>query len=94
MKRGYANAFHREKTKEEKDVMHEKNRFLYSPFVIILFGILSFAAFVFSKELAFYSLVVAYALYVIAFCEDVSPIMPLFLLCYIAPAVSNNPGKS
>ena len=90
----YASAFHRKNTKEENGVMHEKNRFLYSPFVIILLGILSFAAFAFSKELAFYSLVVAYALYVIAFSEDLSPIMPLFLLCYIAPSVSNNPGKS
>ena len=62
--------------------------------MIILWGILSFAAFAFSKELAFYGLVVAYALYVIAFCEDLSPIIPLFLLCYIAPSVSNNPGKS
>ena len=72
----------------------EKNQFLYSPFVIVLWGVLTFLAFAFSKELLFYGFVVAYALYVIAFCEDLSPIMPLFLLCYVTPSASNNPGKS
>ena len=75
-------------------MVHEKNRFLYSPFVIILWGILTFFAFAFSKELEFYGLVVAYALYVIAFCDDLAPLMPLFLLCYVTPSVSNNPGMA
>ena len=75
-------------------MVHEKNRFLYSPFVIILWGVLTFFAFAFSKELEFYGLVVAYALYVIAFCDDLAPLMPLFLLCYVTPSVANNPGMA
>lgn len=72
----------------------ERNHFLSSPFVIALWGILTFAAFAFSMELAFYGLVVLFALCVIAFCADLSPIMPLFLLCYVTPSPSNNPGRS
>ena len=72
----------------------ERNKFLYSPFVIVLWGLLTFAAFAFSMELAFYGLVVLFALCVIAFCADLSPIMPLFLLCYVTPSPSNNPGRS
>ena len=71
-----------------------RNQFLYSPFCIILLGIMTFAAFAYSKELLFYGFVTAYALYVIAFCHDLSPIMPLFLFCYVTPSLSNNPGMS
>ena len=55
---------------------------------------MTFVAFAYSKELTFYPFVMTYALYVIAFCDDLAPIMPLFLLCYIASSPSNNPGMS
>ncbi len=73
---------------------HKMTRFLYSPLVIILWGILTFAAFAFSMELLFYGGVVLFALCVIGFCSDLAPIMPLFLLCYITPSASNNPGRT
>ena len=70
------------------------NQFFYSPLWIIALGVMTFAAHAYSKELLFYCFVAGYALYVIAFCHDLSPIMPLFLLCYVTPSLSNNPGIS
>ena len=70
------------------------NQFIYSPLVIVLWGILTFAAFVCSKEILFYSFVIIYGLYVIVFCDDLAPIMPLFLLCYITASPSNNPSQA
>ncbi len=78
----------------ESRAMKKINKFLYSPLIIVIFGILTLAAFVFSKELAFYSLVVIYALWVIAFCDDLTPIMPLFMLCYVTASAANNPGRT
>ena len=73
---------------------YKSPRFLYSPLVIILFGVLTFAAFAFSMELLFYGFVALFALYVIGFCSDLAPIMPLFLLCYVTSSPSNNPGRT
>ena len=68
------------------------NKFTYSPISIIVFAILTLAAFVFSLELVFYTLVVAYGIAIIALCPDLSPIIPLFTLCYITASKKNNPG--
>ena len=72
----------------------EKPSFLYSPLWIVLWGILTFAAFVLEKELLFYGFVLTCGLCVIAFAADLAPIMPMFLLCYVTPSRSNNPGQS
>lgn len=70
------------------------NKFLYSPLAIVLLGIMTLAAFVFSGELVFYGAVIFYALYVLIFCDDFTPLMPLFLLCYVTASTKNNPGQS
>ena len=70
------------------------HQFLYSPFNIIALAIIAIIAFVFSFELIFYCIVILYALYVIAFCPDLAPLMPLFALCYVTVSKNNNPGIS
>lgn len=78
----------------DKHVFTRINYFLYSPLNIILWTVLAFVAFVFSAELVFYTLVVIYAVYVIALSYDLAPIMPLFPLCYVVVSKENNPGMS
>ncbi len=70
------------------------NRVIYSPWSVGILGVLTVLAFAFSLEVEFYTFVVLYAIYVGLFADDLSPIMPLFILCYVTPAPSNNPGMS
>ena len=70
------------------------NRIILSPWGVGILGLLTVLAFVFSLEVEFYTFVVLYAIYVGLFADDLSPIMPLFILCYVTPSTSNNPGMN
>lgn len=70
------------------------NRIICSPWGIGILGVLTVLAFAFTREVEFYTFVVIYTLYVALFADDLSPIMPLFILCYVTPSASNNPGMS
>lgn len=70
------------------------NQIICSPWGIGILGIFTVLAFAFSLEIEFYTFVVLYAIYVGIFAEDFSPLIPLFVLCYVTPATSNNPGMS
>lgn len=69
------------------------NTFLLSPWGISAVGVLTLLAHIFALELVLYTLIVALAVYVSAFGEDLLPILPLFVLCYVSPSGGNNPGK-
>ena len=75
-------------------IIKEINNFIGSPWGIASLGALTVLAFAFSLELMFYTVVVIYATYVGIFSEDFKPLMPLFVFCYIAPSINNNPGKN
>ena len=70
------------------------NAFLVSPWGICALGALTLLAHVFALEIVLYTLVVLLAVYVSAFGEDLLPILPLFLLCYVSPSMDNNPAIS
>ena len=70
------------------------NRLIQSPWGVCMLGLRTFVAFVFSLEVVFYTFVVLYSIYVALFADDFTPMMPLFVLCYIAPSRINNPGKN
>ncbi len=70
------------------------NKIINSPWGIGILGVLTVLAFAFSLEVEFYTLVVLYTIYVGIFADDFAPLMPLFVLCYVTPATSNNPGMS
>ena len=70
------------------------NRILCSPWCVGFLGILTFVAFAFSLEIEFYTFVALYAIFVGLFADDLAPIMPLFIFCYITPSSGNNPGLS
>ena len=70
------------------------DHFLHTPYYIITVTALCLAAHIISAELAAYTLLAAVALYVGFLSDDLLPATPLFLLCYILPSASNNPGRN
>ncbi len=70
------------------------NRFFESPLGLAFFASLTLLSFIFSLELIFYGIVIAYALYVCLFADDFFTILPLFLFCYVSPSIKNNPGRT
>ena len=70
------------------------NKTICSPWGVGTLGLLTFLAFALSLEAVFYTIVVVYTIFVGLFADDLSPIMPLFVLCYVTPSISNNPGLS
>ncbi len=70
------------------------NRIICSAWGVGILGVLTVLAFAFSLEAEFYTIVVFYTIYVGLFADDLSPIMPLFVFCYVTPSINNNPGMS
>ena len=68
------------------------NRLVSSNLFVFIIAGLAALAFTFSKEFEFYVFVITYGLYVGLFADDLSPLMPLFIICYVTPSKSNNPG--
>lgn len=75
-------------------LVQQINKFIGSPLGVIALGALTVLSFAYSLELVFYTIVALYATYVGIFGDDFKPLMPLFILCYIAPSINNNPGKN
>ena len=73
-------------------VIKKVNQIISSPWGIGALGLFTFLAFAFSLEIVFYTFVAIYTVYVGLFADDLSPIMPLFVLCYVTPSFRNNPG--
>lgn len=70
------------------------NRIINSPLGIVILAACTAVSFAFSLELYLYTAVIIYSIYVTAFCDDFKPLLPLFVFCYVAPSISNNPGKT
>ena len=70
------------------------NRFVSSNLCVFVLAALAGLAFTFSREFEFYVFVIIYGLYVGLFADDLSPLMPLFIFCYVTPSPSNNPGST
>lgn len=68
------------------------NRFLACPTYILTVSALALAGNLFALELPVYTLYVAIGIYLFLLGEDLLPLMPLVILCYIVPSVGNNPG--
>ena len=81
------------KLRDSKSIQ-QINRFIYSPYGIATLGVLTLLAFMFSLELVFYAIVAIYTIYVSFFADDLMPLMPLFVLCYVTPSINNNPGTN
>lgn len=67
--------------------------FLASPRFFLPVMVLTALSNMFSMELAVYTVLVSLAIYVCLWGQDLLPLMPLVVGCYLAPSSANNPGK-
>lgn len=81
-------------TVKQSKITKKINQIISSPLGVAILGILTVLAFVHALEAEFYTFVVIYAIYVALFADDLAPLMPLFVLCYITPSKNNNPGTT
>ena len=81
-------------TRQHSALVESINRIISSPLGVVILGALTLISYVFSLEIVFYTFVVLYAIYVGIFADDFTPLMPLFILCYITPSPTNNPGSN
>lgn len=70
------------------------NDFLTTPQYVAFIMILTLLSNVFSLELVVYSIFILTAIYICLLGRDLLPLMPIFLGCYFAPSVANNPGRN
>ena len=70
------------------------NRFLATPYYILAVMALSLAAHLLSLELPVYTVFTLVAIYTAVLGNDLLPLTPLFLFCYITPSIGNNPGRN
>ena len=68
------------------------NKFSYSIWSLIFISFLTLSAYIFSLEIYFYLFIALYVVYICLFCDDLLPIVCLFIFCYISPSRENNPG--
>lgn len=68
------------------------NRFLATPVYIAAVSLLTALSNLFGLELPAYTIFCAITVYVCLFGQDLLPLMPLMVCCYLAPSVGNNPG--
>ncbi len=69
------------------------NDFLRTPRYIILMAALTVAGNLLALDLCTYTVLILAGAYICLFSDDLLPLMPLVMLCYIAPSVENNPGR-
>lgn len=65
-----------------------------TPAYIMILSALCLASSLFSLETPVYIIFVLVAVYCCALGDDLLPIAPLLVLCYIAPSAANNPGRN
>jgi len=61
---------------------------------IAIMAFLTFFFYALSLEIVFYYIVGIYVVFVCLFCDDLLPLVCLFLFCYVSPSTKNNPGIS
>ena len=78
----------------DSDRVREFNEFLRTPWYVLLMACLTVFSSVFGQELIVYTVFVAIAVYLCLFGDDLLPLMPIVVFCYIAPSFVNNPGRN
>lgn len=75
-------------------IINRINGFLTTPVFVMLLSALCLCSSLFSWEVPVYSIFVLVAVYTCVFGDDLLPVVPLVILCYIAPSAANNPGRN
>lgn len=70
------------------------NHYMSTPGYIMLIMLLTVLSNTLGLELIVYSLFVFLFVYICILGEDLLPLLPIVVCCYIAPSVNNNPGRN
>lgn len=70
------------------------NAFLRKPIYIIFLAMVSALGSVFALDLVTYTVMIVVAVYLCLLGEDLLPLIPVAILCYISPSWGNNPGRN
>lgn len=77
-----------------RSLVSQLNTFLRTPWYVFAIACLTVLSSVFGLELIVYSIFVAVGVYVCILGDDLLPMMPIVICCYIAPSFVNNPGRN
>jgi len=75
-------------------VFQKINGFLTTPLYIGMIMLLTLLSNLFGIELWVYSIFVLICLYLCIYGDNLLPLLPILIACYIAPSKQNNPGKN
>ncbi len=78
----------------KKPAVKAVNAFMRKPGYIILMAALAAMSGVFALDLWVYSAFIAVAVYLCLLGDDLLPLMPIAIFCYITPSRDNNPGRN
>ncbi|MBE6924964.1 MAG: O-antigen ligase family protein [Ruminococcaceae bacterium] len=78
----------------EKPLMASVNAFMRSPAYIIVLAVLTAVSNLLSLDLYLYTVFILAGAFIALFGADLLPLMPIVVLCYVAPSPSNNPGSA
>lgn len=78
----------------ESSAVRQINRYLAAPGYIMVIMLLTVLSNTLGGELLVYSLFVLIFAYVCVLGDDLAPLIPIVICCYIAPSVNNNPGRN
>lgn len=81
-------------TLRNNSIINRINHYLTTPAYILIMSALCLMSSLFSLEVPVYIIFVLVAVYCCVFGDDLLPITPLVVLCYIAPSAANNPGRN
>ena len=69
------------------------DRWLRSPWYVPALALLTVISNLLRLDLGIYTLFMALGIWICLFGSDLLPLMPIFILCYVAPSRENNPGR-
>lgn len=79
---------------KENNWIKKINQFFYSNYYIILINILMLIAYFFSLEIFIYYIYMVLGFYIMLFCDDMLPTVPMFCTGYMTIAKKNTPIKN
>ena len=79
------------------DVLRQKtasfDRWLRSPWYVLTLALLTVISNLLGLDLGIFTLFMGLGIWICLLGSDLLPLMPLFILCYVAPSRENNPGR-
>lgn len=78
----------------DNQTVSKVNAFMRTPAYVIILAVLTVFCNLLSLDLYLYTVFILTGIFIALFGIDLLPLMPIVILCYIAPSPSNNPGSA